>query len=272
MKLSKRETFMVFGLVFVVFIAAFWFLLLSPARASLAAAQLEYKDLKIQDDANQKIIDSVTTLKDTRDALKVNVSDIEKHLLPELKNEVITQNLASIFEANGLHFITLISCDAIATEQLLLADGTYSSNSVQWVRVNMKVSGTDGITEGGIPAVGYNEFIAAVKQIETANPDAIHVSSIAMEETKQGFQYFMISVDVYAFNLPTRISAIDPSEPYIIWNRDPVVTGGEFGVSPSAIAPSLLNPLFYRPFATVQATNAPETTNTDNVVAPTQTP
>ena len=187
MKLSKRETFMVVGLIFVVFIAGFWFLLLSPARASLAAAQLQYTSIKTADDANQKIIDSVTILKDTRDALKVNVSDIEKHLLPELRNEVITQNLASIFEANGLHFITLISCDAISTEQLVLEDGTYSKNSVQWVRVNMKISGTDGVTEGGIPAVGYNEFIAAVKQIEAANPDAIHVSSIAMEDTKQGF-------------------------------------------------------------------------------------
>lgn len=255
MKLSKRETFMVVALVFVVFIAGFWFLLLSPAKASLAAAQLQYKSVKTTDDANQKIIDSVASLQNTRDALKVNISEIEKHLLPELRNEVITQNLASIFEANGLHFITLISCNAISTEQLILPDGSYSKNSVQWVRVNMKISGTDGITAGGIPAVGYNEFIAAVKQIEAANPDTIHVSSIAMADTKQGFQYFTISVDVYAFSLPTRISPIDPSEPYVSWNRDPVVTGGLFGIPAADIAPTQLNPTFYKPFATVQATN-----------------
>ena len=274
MKLSKRETLMVLGLVFVVFIAGFWFLLLSPARANLAAAQLQYSSIKKQDDANQIIIDSVTTLKSTRDALKVNVSDIEKKLLPELKNEVITQNLASIFEANGLPFITLISCDPIVTERLLLADGNYSENSVQWVRVNMKVSGTDGVTEGGIPAVGYNEFVAAVKQIEAANPDSIHVSSISMEDTKQGFQYFMISVDVYAFSLPTRISAIDPSEPYISWNRDPVVSGGLFGIPAAGIAPSQFSALFYRPFATIQATTAPtnNTANPSTAATPTPTP
>lgn len=272
MKLSKRETFMVVGLVFVVFIAGFWFLLLSPARATLAATQLEYKSIKMQDDANQEIIDSVAPLKSTRDALKVNLSDIEKRLLPELKNEVITEHLASIFKDNGLPFITLISCEPAVTESLVNADGNYSKNSVQWVRVNMKVSGTDGVTEGGIPAVGYSEFIAAVKQIETAKPDSIHVSSIAMEDTKQGFQYFTIAVDVYAFSLPNRISAIDPSEPYLSWNRDPAVSGGLFGIPAADIAPSQFYPLFYRPFATVQATTASPDNTTNPDATPTPTP
>lgn len=274
MKLSKRETFMVVGLVFVVFIAGFWFLLLSPARASLKAAQLEYTSIKLQDDTNQQIIDSVIPLKSTRDALKVSLSDIEKRLLPELRNEVITEHLASIFKDNGLPFIMFISCEPAVTENLVNADGNYSINSVQWVRVNMKVSGTDGVTEGGIPAVGYSEFIAAVKQIETANPDSIHVSSIAMEDTLQGFQYFTIAVDIYAFTLPNRISAIDPSEPYLIWNRDPAVSGGLFGIPAAGIAPSQFYPLFYRPFATVQTTTASpnNTANPSNTAVPTPTP
>ncbi|MEI8200061.1 MAG: hypothetical protein WCG21_08365 [Eubacteriales bacterium] len=273
MKLSKRETIMVVVLVFVVFIAGFWFLLLAPARANLAAVQLDYASIKQVNDSNQAIIDSVPTLKATRDALVTNVSDIEKQLLPSLKNEVITEHLATIFEKNGLPYITLISCDPVVTEQFQHIDNTISEDSVQWVRVNMKISGTDGITEGGIPAVGYKEFITAVKEIETANPDTIHVYSISMEDTEQGFQYFLISVDVFAFNLPNRISAIDPTEPYISWARDPVVSGGVFGIPYASIPPSQISAGFFKPFAPAQLTGGNPGTNAGaNTAAPTPTP
>jgi len=269
MKLSKRETFMIIGLLFVVLIAGFWFVILSPANDTLTATQDEYDTIKAADDVNQGIIDSVALLTDNRNALQDNVVKIENTLLPELDNEVITEHLANIFEANGLKFITEISCDPLVTEQLLLSDNTYSSSTVQWVRVNMTISGTDGVTEGGIPALGYNEFIDAVKKIEAENPDTIHISSIAMEDTSEGFQYFNISVDVFAFNLPNRIEAYDPTAPYITWDRDPVATGGLIGVPYANIPPSKIDASFFKPFATVQTTNG---TPADTAVTPVTTP
>ena len=252
MKLSKRETIMIMALIFVVLVAGFWFLLLSPARDALTASQNEYSTLKSADDASQKIIDSVTNLSGTRDTLKNNVAKIESSLLPELDTEVLSEHFAAIVEKNGLHFIMDISCDPVVTEQLQLADGTSSSDTVQWVRINMQISGTDGITEGGIPAVGYDNFMAAVKEIEAVKPDSIHVSKISMEDTGQGFQTFKVSVDVYAFKLHDRVSAIDPNELYISWNREPVATGGIFGVPYANIPKSEITLNFFRPFATVQ--------------------
>ena len=89
MKLSKRETYMITALLFVVLIAGFWFIILAPARDLLASAQSEYDTLKAADDVNQTIIDSVPVIKDNRDALKANVAAIENSLLPELDNENI---------------------------------------------------------------------------------------------------------------------------------------------------------------------------------------
>jgi len=269
MKLSKRETIMITALIFVVLVAGFWFLLLSPARDALSASQNEYSTLKSADDASQKIIDSVTSLSGTRDDLKSNVAKIESSLLPELDTEVLSEHFAAIVEKNGLHFITDISCDPVVTEQLQLADGTYSSDIVQWVRINMSISGTDGITEGGIPAVGYDDFMAAVKEIEAVKPDSIHVSKIAMEDKGQGFQTFNLSVDVCAFKLHDRVSAIDPNEPYITWTRDPVAIGGIFGVPYANIPPSQIDFNFFRPFATVQITGGTAGNQTGTGLVPT---
>lgn len=275
MKLSKRETYMITALLFIVLIAGFWFIVLSPARTILSDAQSEYDTLKAADDVNQGIINSVPAIQKNRDALKANVVEIENSLLPELDNEVIVEHLANIFEDNGLKFITEITCDKPVSEKLTLSDGSYSSSSVMWVRVNMKISGTDGVTEGGIPAVGYNEFMAAVKKIEDENPTFMHISSISMEDTQQGFQYFNVSVDVYAFDLPSRIEAYDPTEPYITWDRDAVLTGGTFGLPYASVPPSQITEGFLRPFADVQITTgdttAPDET-TGPTVAPTTTP
>lgn len=269
MKLSKRETFMIIGLLFVVLIAGFWFVILSPANDSLTATQAEYDTIKAEDDVNQGIIDSVALLTDNRNTLEASVVKIENTLLPELYNEVIAEHLANIFEANGLKFITEISCDPLVTDQLLLSDNTYSTSTVQWVRVNMRISGTDGVTDGGIPAVGYTEFIAAVKKIEAENPDTIHVASISMEDTSEGFQYFKISVDVFAFNLPNRIETYDPTAPYITWDREPAATGGLFGVPYASLPPAKIEPAFFKPFATVQVTSGtPAVTTGTTAVTP----
>ena len=275
MKLSKREMIMVIGLLFIVVLAGFWFLFLSPANDQLAQQQVEYRNLKAMDDANQVIINNVSALDTSLTALKSNVGEIENSLLPELDTEVISEHIANIFEDNGLHYITEISSEPIVTEQLTLTNGTTSKDNIQWIRIKMKVSGTDGITEGGVPAVGYNAFISAVKEIEAVKPNAIHVSSVSMEDTEQGFQYFLVSVDVFAFNLYNRVAGIDTSDPFITWDRDAVAAGGFMGTPYDAIPQSKLATFLFRPFATLQIPSAAATnaaTSDTSTTVPTPTP
>jgi len=260
MKLSGRETFMLVALLSVVLIAGYWFLLLSPIQDKMNANLLEYSQLEDKYNADASIAGNVEGLQTALTTLKSDISAIEVKLLPELDSEVIVEHFATIFKDNGLPFTTNISCAKPALEQVLLQDGTFSPNNVQWITVNLEVSGTDGVTPGGIPQVGYNEFIDAIKAIEAENPNAIQVSSIAMRETQEGFQYFTVSIRVFAFNLPNRISTIDPTEKYITWSRDPVVEGGLFGIPYASIPPSQIPAGFFRPFSTVTLPPATDAT------------
>lgn len=249
MKLSGRETFMIFALIFIVMFAGYWFLILTPIKQAMTDSVNEYNGIRSQYNYEIAIIDNVGNLETDLEELNAQVTDYENRLLPELRPEVITEHLVKILADNGLTKVTDIGCTLPTFEQIMNSDGTYSANNVEWLTINLKASGTDGITPGGTDKIGYDQFMSAVKQIESVNPDAIHVSSISMQETNQGFQYFLISVDVFAFNLPSRISSIDTSEPYINWNREPVPVGGLWGRPYDSIPMSLIQPGFFRPFA-----------------------
>lgn len=275
MKLSGRELFMVFALIFIVLFAGYWFLILTPVKTALKDSVNEYKTTRSQYDSEIAIIDNVGTLKKDLDALGEQVADYENRLLPELKPEVIAEHLVKILADNGFTKVTEIGSGLPMYEQIQKADGTYSENNVQWITINLKASGTDGVTPGGTDKIGYEQFIAAVKQIESANPDAIHVSSITMQETNQGFQYFLISVDVFAFNLKNRVSPIDTSEPYINWNREDVPVGGLFGRPYELIPASVIQAAFFRPFSSeLTGMTTPDTTAVipDGTAEPTPTP
>ena len=275
MKLSVRETFMLFGVILVVLFAGFWFLLLSPIQTELKANILEYDTVKSQYDSEKTIIESLDSLQNDLDALQAQVSDYENRLLPELDPEVISEHLVAILADNGFVKVTNIGCSLPQYEQIQRLDGTFSPNSIQWITVNLKVAGTDGVTPGGTDKIGYDQFIKAVKKIETENPDAIHVSSISMEETNQGFQYFLVSVDVFAYNLPNRMSPIDITESYINWNREAIPTGGIFGRPYESIPVSQIQAAYFRPFAsefTFAAAPVPLTGGSTETVTPTSTP
>ncbi len=253
MKLTKTELILAGGLLIALLIVLYSSVIYRPATDELFKAQQEYRDLSAQQEENKHIIDKVAALTSTRDDLKNEIATIENSLLPELDVEVITSRFADIFAANNLEFVTKITSTMPTSIMLQRADGTTSGDSVQYIRISMKVSGKDGVTEGGIPASGYEDFIKAVKTIETENPEAIRIYSISMEETQQGFQYFFISVDVYQFVLSSeRIDPIDTSDPYLSWYREAVATGGKIGIPYDNVPPSKLLEVFFRPFATTQ--------------------
>jgi len=255
MKLSKRESIMIFALVFFVLIFSYWFLIFTPIQTELNDNLLKYDIVKSQYDSDMTIIDNIGSLKTDLATLSSQVANYENRLLPELDPEVITEHLVKILADNGFTKVTNISNNLPMYEQIQEPDGTYGENNVQWITINLIASGTDGVTPGGTDKVGYDQFIAAVKEIEIVNPNAIHISSISMQETNQGFQYFLVSIDVFAFNLPNRVSVIDASEPYITWNREPVAKGGVFGRTYDSIPSSQIAATFFRPFSSITATD-----------------
>jgi len=164
MKLSGREAVMIFALIFIVLFAGYWFLLLTPIQNELRDNLLEYSSVRSQYDSEIAIIDNVGNLKADLDELKAQVSDYENRLLPELDPEVIIEHFVTILADNGLTKVTNISCSLPLFEQIQKSDGTNSANSVKWITINLKVSGTDGITPGGTDKIGYDQFMAAVKE------------------------------------------------------------------------------------------------------------
>lgn len=254
MKLSRRETLIILGLILIIFVAVYGLLILAPAINRLNDNKTSYKNLQNTYVSNQTIIEKNTALELSRTDIKADIAVEEVRLLPMLKSEVISADLSKIFEDAGLPCITALSCGTPVWEQVPLPNGTPSENAVQWVSVKIKLSGTDGVTpdgsEGGPKKVGYEEFMAAVHIIQDLYPDSIRISSIGMEETNQGFQFFTITVDVYAFSIPERETPIDTSLPYIVWERPDVTTGGLYGIPIGSVPASVLDATYFRPFAT----------------------
>lgn len=91
--------------------------------------------------------------------------------------------------------------------------------------------------------VGYKEFVAAIKKIETDAPNYVKIAEISIEDTKQGFCTYTAAVDVYAYDLIDRISAAPTSMNYMDWvGAQNIATGGLVGL-PSYFV--VVNPEFY---------------------------
>lgn len=250
MKLNKKEIIIFSVIFFIVLFGIFFFVLLTPIQKTLAANQQELAALVQTDKANQEIIDSVSSLQTAKEQLEEEISVVEQNLLPYLKAEVITEHIVNILEKSGLKFVTNISAlkPEASEDTVSRPDGTESQISTNSLELKIEVSGTDGYTDGGIPYIGYDQFIRAVKDIEDEHPQAIRIRSIEMEDTQKGFQKFFITINVYSFNIPTPVSTYDATQKYINWYRSEVPLGGLIGI-PYAMCVKPEEGSLYRPFA-----------------------
>ncbi len=252
MKMNKREVILFSLIIGIVLFALFWFAFLTPIRNELDARKLEYDGLVQQDAANRAIINSVAMLEDTQKTLEQDIVTLEQSLLPYLNTETITEKFVSIFNAHGMKYVTQIKTvfPEGSDDKILYPDGSFSENSTSCLQVFLRVSGTDGVTDGGIPLVGYDQFIQAIKDIEDEDPEAIRVDTIAMEDTNEGFQYFDVTINVYTFNLPDRVSELDLTHPYVNWTRPDPTLGGLIGTPYWMCLPNVLDASnTYLPFA-----------------------
>lgn len=280
MKLKKNEIIIFSIIFFIILFGIFWLVLLDPIQKQLAGNQQELNLLVQKDQENQKIIDSVSTLQDTKTKMENDIVDIEQSLLPYLKAETITEHIVTILKDNGMKFVTKMSAlqPGESVDVITRPDGTTSDISTSSLELEITVSGTDGVTDGGIPFVGYDQFIRAVKTIEKEHPKALRIRSITMTDTEKGFQNFSIKVQVYSFNIPNPVSQYEENQKYITWYRPDAPLGGLIGI-PYAMCEGL-DSLIYRPFASYtmdskteidpNATFEPQTTETTETTPPEQ--
>lgn len=232
MKLQKKEIIIFSLFIGVIFIVIFWAFLLTPVQNQLKANQLEFKTLYQQDLDNQAIINSVTSLIDGKKNLEAEIGTIEQSLLPFVNTEIVTEHLVDILQRNGLKFVTSINAlhPESSIQPVVYPDGSVGNVSTSLLQVHFTISGTDGLTEGGIPYAGYDQFISAVKDIEDEDPDSIRITSISMTDTNKGYQTFDIYIDVYAFNIPNPVAPYDTAQPYVNWYRPDANLGGLVGI------------------------------------------
>ena len=79
--------------------------------------------------------------------------------------------------------------------------------------------------------VGYDEFLAALKSIESENLSYVKINDIHIEDAGQSFCYYTAQVDVFAYELVNRISAVPEHMTYMDWvGSNQIKTGGLVGI------------------------------------------
>ena len=259
MKLSGRESIMVIFLVFMLLFLGYYFFALSPAQDGLVEKQDELVALQAQDQQNAAIVDASSDLGNSISTVKDEISTLENKLIPSINSEVICQYLEKTFEENGFTCVVELLNDPVVEEVSVSPDGTYSDNKLDIVSMSIKVSGTDGVTAyisntgaSSTAVISYPEFIRAVKTVEGDSTDveSVKITSVSMESDDQGFQYFTLKINVYAYDLVNRLSEIDAATNFYAWAGDAdIVAGGNVGPSALNVPESLFNTTYYRPFA-----------------------
>jgi hypothetical protein len=291
MKLAGRQSTLLFLLVIALIFMAYIIFIQTPESERIKEKNLELSNVE----ATKKQIDATILagegLNAEIEAYKVQITDIEQRLLPVIESQVISQKIQDKFVQHGIPFITLISTEMPMEDRVLEPDETtISPNLLRSVRFNFQVSGTDGrnmsILDAGmippenIPAtevetenpedaiiykvVGYEEFMKAVKDIEDDLPESIKIKSISLEDSGQGFMLYNVSVVVYSYDLPDRISEPVMEGDYITWTGAPVnniAKDGLIGIPYASIPTVMREEMFDRPFALFPV--APEETTAE---------
>ncbi len=248
MKNAGRETILLFLLVMVVIIGGSVLLLINPARDSLATAKADYDMVKAEKDQKDAIIEAEKELNSEKNSLTSSIIEMENVLLPTLNTEAIAQRLYGFFTEADIPYYAEISSTEKAYETVTLSDGTSSLDKAVHTTFTIKVSGTDGylMTRDEDDAhtytelndelhsseyVGYAQFYAALQSIASDYPDAVKITEVAIEDTNQGFCFFTATVDVWAYDLQSRLSDPSADTNYVVWvDNGAIATGGIVGI------------------------------------------
>lgn len=242
----ERNLAIIFGIFLVcVVLYVFPIRLLSNSTADLQAqrealqAQKDYYDaLASQNEATRAEIENI----------EKDISEIEQTFLPEINSECLKQWVLSVFERNECYYLVSAETHDIAAPDITLPDGSISDDSVIIKSIDVEYSTTDGWNVGSYNMTnsvegenglydeslyqaqmadrvytgmnsreGYDEFIAALKEIEGTNEKCIKVTRIAVEE-KSGYILMYATINFYSTTFNDRVSEPDTTAPYVSWN------------------------------------------------------
>ena len=182
--------------------------------------------------------------------LKSSCSEIELSFIDRLETECIEQYVLKTFETAGCPFLTDISSGEIGMSTVTYPDGTTCPDNVVCMQISVSYVSTDGYTvtqynrtpdftpgsqksvedtidelsgqmgQGDYAKrVGYDEFIAALKKINSENTSCIKVGSLTASETN-GYMTLSATINFYGTSLRNRISVDDSKAPYTYWCGD----------------------------------------------------
>lgn len=207
-------------------------------------ARIEYLDaLKENNDAARREIAQI------RD----NIIAEEDRFIPKLQTEVLEQYVVKTFEDNGCPYLVELDSIDVTFPVVVMPDGSSSEDNLLCKRISVTFSTTDGfnipqynrsnsIIEEGVPnyetfatlveqmstrtgawneegAIGYDEFINALKEIEAEDPDAIKIAMIGATDD-HGHILLSADIDFYSVTFLNRISTNTSNAPYAVWAGD----------------------------------------------------
>ncbi len=205
-------------------------------RAQLQQQIEYYENLKAQNDVIQNQINQ----------LKVDISEVEGSFLPYICSEAIEQYVLKTFEDAGCPYLVSVTCEDVPFTAITLPDGTVASDVILDKRITLQYSTTDGfnipeynrnisVVDHGVideamwnelidsmawqstnSIVGYNEFISALKTLESENSDCIKINEISIT-TQGGFILLNAKIDFFSTTFNQRVSEPSTSAPYITW-------------------------------------------------------
>lgn len=182
------------------------------------------------------------------EVLKEQCSEIESSFIDKLESEVIGQYVLKTFEDAGCPFLISFSTSDVGMSAVTYPDGTTASDGLLCTQVAVSYSSTDGYTvtqynrtpdftnKATVPVAqtiadlseqmgqgeyakrkGYDEFLTALKKINSENPDCIKVNSIEVIENN-GVLTLTATINFYGVSLRNRISVDENHAPYTYWS------------------------------------------------------
>lgn len=180
--------------------------------------------------------------------LKASCSEIELSFIDKLETECISQYVLKTFEDAGCPFLIDFSTADVGMAAVTYPDGTTSPDGLVCTSVAVTYSSTDGYTvtqynlnpdftsKAAVPVEetilqlseqmgqgeyakrkGYDEFLKALKKINSENPDCIKVSSLTVTEDN-GVLVLSATINFYGTSLKNRISVDESHAAYTYWN------------------------------------------------------
>ena len=193
--------------------------------------------------------------------LKTQCSELELSFIDKLETECVEQYVLKTFEDAGCPFLTNVTATDVGMGAVSYPDGSASPDGLVCMQVSVTYVTTDGYTVtqynrnpdftpgSEVPAIdnvnavkanmgkgeyaerkGYNEFLSALKKINSENPKCIKVDSVTAT-TVNGYMELVAQISFYGTSLRNRISVDESTAAYTSWKGHTNVdtTGGFIG-------------------------------------------